>query len=249
MGSEFSRAVIRRRVNERLGRKDLNKWILSLANVERQEKILDVACGDGKQVLAYAELLDRTGEAVGLDISSEAVRALQRQAVRLRLPVRLVAGPMEDILTLLPERGYYDLISCCYGIYYSLSPDKTLRDFKELLKLGGRLVIVGPDLGNNREFYSVLKSLKPLPRKVETTNRFVREVVIPELSRLFVQVRCSLFENQVVFRTVEDFLDYWRATDVFDPEIEDDLAKAVLKDFHAKGSFTITKRAMGVLAY
>lgn len=249
MASEFLRAVIRRRVNERLGRKDLSEWILALANLERRERILDVACGDGKQLIAYAERLDKTGAAVGLDISSEALQVLERETARFRLPVRLVAGPMEDILSLLPERRYYDLVSCCYGLYYSRFPAKTLHDFKELLKVDGRLIIVGPDHNNNSELYTLLKSFKPLPGKVETVNRFMREVVIPECSKLFVELRCSLFENPVVFPTVESLLEYWHSTDVFDPEIEDDLAEALLQDFQAKGSFTITKRAMGVLAY
>lgn len=249
MASEFLRAVIRRRVNERLGRKDLNEWILALANLERRERILDVASGDGKQLIAYAERLDKTGAAVGLDISSEALQAIEKETARLRLPVRLVAGPMEDILSLLPERRYYDLVSCCYGLYYSRFPARTLHDFKELLKVGGRLIIVGPDHNNNSELYTLLKSFKPLPGKVETVNRFMREVVIPECSKLFVGLRCSLFENPVVFPTVESLLEYWHSTDVFDTEIEDDLAEALLQGFQAKGSFSITKRAIGVLAY
>lgn len=249
MVSEFLRAVTRRRVNERLGQKDLNEWILALVNLEGQERILDVACGDGKQLMAYAKCLDKTVTAVGLDISSEALQELEKEAARFRWPVRLVAGPMEDILSLLPERKYYDLVSCCYGLYYSHLPAKTLHDFKELLKADGRLIIVGPDHNNNSELYTLLKSFKPLPNKVETVNRFMREVAIPECSKLFVELRCSFFENPVVFPTVESLLEYWRSTDVFNPEIEDDLAEVLLQDFQAKGNFTITKRAIGVLAY
>lgn len=247
--TDVSRLAIRRETNERFGQVDLNQWVLGLVNIQKHERVLDVACGDGKQLMAYAQYLGSTGEVVGLDISLDALEVVEKQAARLRLPIRLVAGPMEDILSLLPERGYFDVISCCYGLYYSRVPAKMLQDFKKLLKPGGRLIIVGPDRGNNSEFYLLLKNFNPLPQEVKVTSRLMRDVVVLECRNVFAHVRYSLFQNAVVFPTPESLLNYWLATNLFKPEIQDALAKAILWHFKTKDSFTTTKRAMGVLAF
>lgn len=247
--TDLSRLSIRRGANERLGQADLNQWILGVAKVEGGEKVLDVGCGDGKQLLAYAKLLGSVGEAVGLDISAQALQAVEINAAKAHVSVRLALGAMENILSLLTERNHFDLISCCYSLYYSRFPAKTLQDFKNLLKTSGRLLIVGPDQDNNSEFYRFLHGFGPLPAEIQMTLRFMIELVIPECQKLFAHVDHSLFENPVVFPTAEDVLNYWRATDAFNREIEKELARAVEHYFKSNSSFTIVKRAIGVLAY
>ncbi len=247
--TEPSRLSIRRGANEKFGQADLNQWILDITRVQREEKILDVGCGDGKQLLAYAQLLGSKGEAVGLDSSAQALQALGIHAGKAHVSVRVLLGEMEDILSLLSKRNYFDLISCCYSLYYSRSPAKTLQDFKKLLKAGGRLLIVSPDQNNNSEFYKFLKGFGSLPAEIQEARRSTRQVVIPECRKLFAHVSHSLFGNPVVFPTVEAVLNYWRATNTFSHEIEKDVARALKRHFKSNNSFTIVKRAIGILAY
>lgn len=242
---------VRATCNEQYGQKDLNRWILGLANIQRNERILDVGCGTGKQLIAYAHTLDGTGEIVGLDVSCDALETIAQQTGLQRFNIRLVTGPMEDILDLLPQdRKYFHMISCCYSLYYSKDVVKTLRDLKQLLKDGGRLLIVGPGSKNNGEFYELLKRFtSQLPPEISYTNNLMSDVVIPECRKMFARVRSSQFTNPISYPTAEALLEYWHATNYYDNQIEARIAQALQEQFRSKLTFTITKRVMGVLAY
>jgi SAM-dependent methyltransferase len=93
---------------------------------------LDIGCGDG---LLTRKLATMSGQVTGLDLAPEMV-ALSR---KLAPTLRYVEG---DLLTCdLPDKGF-DFVSTV-AVVHHMDFTAALRRMSDLLRLGGRLVVVG----------------------------------------------------------------------------------------------------------
>lgn len=94
------------------------------------KKLLDVACGDGKDLRYFSNL----GAIVeGIDASSDMI-----ELARLKLPqIRLLVGDMEN----LPyEKDSFDYVTSKYAIQTSMDVPKVLREMGRVLRPGGQMI-------------------------------------------------------------------------------------------------------------
>lgn len=106
--------------------------------------VLDVGCGTGRHVFAFAE---RGIEAHGLDISEEYVDRAQAQAASADTAAEtsFFAGNMRDLDGL---SGTYDLITCVYtsfGFFDDETNAAVLESFGDRLEPGGVVLIEVPN--------------------------------------------------------------------------------------------------------
>ena len=107
---------------------------VALANIRRDDDVLDVACGTGDLTRAFAQEHPRT--IIGCDFAHE---MLLRAAESEGLPTHWVEA---DALKMpFPDRSF-SLISCAFGVRNFVDLDAGLREFFRLLRLGGRVVIL-----------------------------------------------------------------------------------------------------------
>lgn len=105
-------------------------------------RVLDLGCGSGRDVYVLAQLVGRTGEVIGVDMTPEQLAvAEQHRAWHAKqfgyANVRFLEGYIEKLDALSLEPGSFDVIvSNCV---VNLSPDKdaVLRGVYRLLKNGG----------------------------------------------------------------------------------------------------------------
>jgi ubiquinone/menaquinone biosynthesis C-methylase UbiE len=233
--------------NARYSTRDLNQWILSFVRPAGNERILDVCCGTGKQLLEYARL---AGEAHGLDASSESL-AHVRASLQTGENVGLHHGHLEDVPAAFPGQSeYFDWITCSYGLYYSKDPKKTVRDLKGLLKPTGKLVVVGPARRNNESFYEIVGKVLTIPRFVVWSSTvFMDEDLIPECRRLFRSVTIHEFENTIVYPDPEAVITYWKSCGTYyDAAAVPQMRQLLDAHFSQHGEFRITKQALGVVS-
>jgi ubiquinone/menaquinone biosynthesis C-methylase UbiE len=114
-------------------------WFFDLAGLRPGERVLDLGSGSGTDVFVAAELVGRTGQVTGIDMTA----AQRDKAERLRRGaglshVAFVAGHIEDLP--LPDRSVDCVIS--NGVI-NLSPDKeaVFREAARVLCPGGRLAL------------------------------------------------------------------------------------------------------------
>ncbi len=137
------------RVAERLGSYDENEAdadrVIGLLELQPGDRMLDAGCGLGRFTKA---LVERGIEAVGVDISGEAIAEAER-----RYP-----GPKYHVLDLLEplpeELGSFDaLVSMCssYGYGATETEDNAmLRAFHGALRPGGKMAMELSDLERSR---------------------------------------------------------------------------------------------------
>ena len=114
---------------------EINDWIIPKLEIKEDDQVLDIACGNGKQLIPISETINEKGSIIGLDISKDLLNEIESNVERNN--VFLKNGSMENIGNEF-ENAKFDLILCCFGLYYSKDYKKTITDIYDKLKEGGR---------------------------------------------------------------------------------------------------------------
>src|SRR4051794_2452639 len=64
----------------------VKQWSLDHLELSEGDQALDLGCGTGEDVLAMASLVDRSGSAVGVDVSSTMATAARERSIALGQP-------------------------------------------------------------------------------------------------------------------------------------------------------------------
>ncbi|MEM2081231.1 MAG: class I SAM-dependent methyltransferase [Candidatus Bathyarchaeia archaeon] len=131
--------------HRRCGEGVLRKWHRPKLNLESiglaaGMVFMDIGCGDGFFTLQAARIVGETGKVYAVDVNASAVERLKRKAAAEDLKnIYAVVGAAED--TVFCEE-------CADIVFYSTvlhdfkDPAKVLRNAKQMLKKGGKLVNV-----------------------------------------------------------------------------------------------------------
>jgi ubiquinone/menaquinone biosynthesis C-methylase UbiE len=197
-------------IHGRYGAQDIDAWMLQLLRPERGIRILDVACGGGKQCRALAEHLGGGAVIIGGDVSAE----LLAEASQLSdsLPHKFSVRELDFNQPFPFPTQSFDLETCCFALYYASDIDFTIGEMHRVLRPGGRLFTTGPLPDNKRLFYEVIQEAtgRPIP-PMPGSSRYA-SLILPAMQARFTRVEVHRFENPLVFPHVEPFLAYTRAS-------------------------------------
>ncbi len=208
-------------IHEAYGARDIDAWMMDLLTPQADDKILDVACGAGKQCKLYYEYTKGKAEIIGGDVNEE-----------LLAKARSISQEMDNAFTLLPldfdkrfpfDDEEFDLESCCFAIYYAADIPATIKEMHRVLKPGGRLFTSGPLPANKRLFYDIIQEatgakIPPMPG----SSRYESEI-LSAMKATFTRVDVHVFENPLTFPQVEPFIAYVRASLSEDRKLWSDL--------------------------
>jgi ubiquinone/menaquinone biosynthesis C-methylase UbiE len=109
----------------------LLKWL----NLQKGEKILDIACGDGELSLRMAA---KGAEVYGLDMSAKGIASAKRLAAIAKIKCEFTVGDAER----LPYADrYFDGLICSSSLEHFISDARSLSEMNRVLKPGGRAVL------------------------------------------------------------------------------------------------------------
>ncbi|MDR7537750.1 MAG: bifunctional demethylmenaquinone methyltransferase/2-methoxy-6-polyprenyl-1,4-benzoquinol methylase UbiE [Armatimonadota bacterium] len=110
------------------------------AGLRSGQRGLDVCCGTGDLVVRMAEVVGPEGRAIGLDFAAGMLDVARRRAARrVRSGVALVCGDAEAIP--IGDRSVH-AVTIAFGLRNVADPPRALREFRRVLRPGGRLVIL-----------------------------------------------------------------------------------------------------------
>lgn len=110
-----------------------HKWIL--AQLDECDRVLDVGCGDGLLVSRLAEICDTV---IGVDTHQPSIEKA-RQRLKDTTNAEIVTGSFEDLNC---EDTSFDAVIFVASIHH-MDFELCVKKSKELLKPGGKLLIVG----------------------------------------------------------------------------------------------------------
>lgn len=138
-----------------LSRDGTHEKIIQYLQNEKRGKLLDAPSGTG---ILLTKLKESGYECYGCDINAEGFKAQG---------IEFVKGDLSK--TIPYETGYFDYITCTDGLEHMENPHNTIREFKRLIKKGGKLFVSIPNYLNieRRMKYLITGSFtKPVDQKM-----------------------------------------------------------------------------------
>ena len=117
---------------------EVTRHMLDLARVQPGQRILDIAAGAGEPAVSAAEQVGPTGYVLATDIS-EVIVELALQVARERGLKQVETRAMDGEALGLPDASF-DAVLCRLGLMYMPHPVIALREWRRVLKTGGRVV-------------------------------------------------------------------------------------------------------------
>ncbi len=165
------------------------KFAVQQAGVKPGETVLDCACGTGDLTRLFASTTPAK-KVVGLDFTPAMLdRAREKDASLVSEGrVQYIDG---DAMALPLEDASVDVISIAFGIRNVAEPAKALREFRRVLRNGGRLVVLEFD--------------KPQNVVVRAVSNFYTQSVMPLTATLISGDRSGAY--RYLPKSVEGFMD------------------------------------------
>jgi len=118
---------------------EATRQMLDLARIQPGQRILDVAAGAGEPAVSAAERVGLGGYVLATDIS-EGIVALALQVARERGLQQMETRAMDGEKLDLPDASF-DAVLCRLGLMYMPHPVTALREWRRVLKPGGRVAV------------------------------------------------------------------------------------------------------------
>lgn len=171
------------------------KLVVEFSEAGADDTVLDVACGPGLVVCAFAQVVRH---ARGIDLTPAMIA--QAQVLQNEKCLTNVSWQVGDILPLPYDEASFSFVISRYAFHHFLDPDAILVEMRRVCTPGGRVVVI-----------DVMAS--PDPEKAEAYNRMeklrdpshVRGLTLNELEALFVSKGFST--PRKTFYRVESELD------------------------------------------
>ncbi|WP_051710792.1 class I SAM-dependent methyltransferase [Streptomyces sp. NRRL S-350] len=147
----------------------------SVSQPREGERVLDACCGSGASAVPAARAVGPTGRVDAVDMADALLEQGRAEADRQGLAhLRFHRG---DATTWHADTPY-DLVQCCYGVFFFPDMDAGTRHLVDLLRPGGRIAVstwVGGGMDSMvrraREAASAVRPLPPLPATPDPRTR------------------------------------------------------------------------------
>jgi demethylmenaquinone methyltransferase/2-methoxy-6-polyprenyl-1,4-benzoquinol methylase len=123
---------------------------VAMCRVQPADHVLDAACGTGDLAEAFAAA--GAARVCGVDFTEPMLQIARRKARRIRRRARWTTPEYVrgDIMDLPFADASFDIVSIAFGIRNVSAPRRALREFRRVLRGGGRLLVLEFSRPENR---------------------------------------------------------------------------------------------------
>lgn len=235
---------------------DFNEWVFDRIPIKAGDHILELCCGTGAQTLNFLNRTGKTGKVVALDISKESLNTLQSKVSgKFKPSLTLVESDLDlfdkSLVSQGISLGYFNIIFCSYGLYYSKDAGAILAKLKTWLKPEGYVVIVGPFGPNNEPLFHLLTrcGVKISDYIRFTSQDFMNAVVIPTGVLHFNALSVRVLVNPIIWNSSDHVFTYWKNTTYYDDSRKDCVLSELNAHFQSSGTFINEKWVMLVIMH
>jgi len=200
------------KIHDKYGSKNIDQWMIDNLNLNKKKSILDLGCGDGKQIFAiYSHLKKKNIKKIFKIIGMDEHKKLVKNA-NFKIQNKNIKFKVGNFDKKLPfKSNSFDLVISCFAIYYASNINNTLIEIKRVLKKNGQLFFVGPMPNNKFEFNEIVEKAasKKIPKLIGSS-RFSSEI-FQKVYEKFDRAKIDVFKNELVFDSHIPFYDYTKS--------------------------------------
>lgn len=115
------------------------KHLAKVAEINKGNRVLDVACGRGASLFPAALAAGEQGEVIGIDLSDGMVK--ETAAVVQKRGIKNVQVMQMDAENLQFLENHFDVVICGFALQFFPNLDQGLAEFNRVLKPGGRVAV------------------------------------------------------------------------------------------------------------
>ena len=186
------------------------KKLIELIKINKNNLILDVACGTGVVTKQIQKKIGKSGYVIGIDTSTTAIKIAKKENEKNRNLDFLNADAENFSFS-----KKFDIVTCQYALFFFPNAQKALKNMKNSLKKSGTIGISVHGSKNNVPFFSSIldSAIKYIPDYVPpgtpNLDRFGTK------SALKTEIRKAGFSNIVTKEFIFNynpgkFEDYWK---------------------------------------
>jgi ubiquinone/menaquinone biosynthesis C-methylase UbiE len=115
------------------------EWLVDTAHIPAGATVLDVACGRGAVLFPAAQRVGATGTVIGIDLAEGMARETDAEIKRRGL-AQADARQMDAETLDFPD-SFFDFVLCGFSMQFFPHLDRTLTEFRRVLKPNGRIAV------------------------------------------------------------------------------------------------------------
>ena len=239
--------AFRENFNKRYQVNNFDNWILKNYLFKKKMAILDLGCGNGKQITQAYKILKNTGKIVGVDLSAKSIAKLKKFKKEKKINnIELINGSMDDIKSFFNNKkinGKFDLIHSTYAFYYSKNFIKIINFLKSKLNKNGRFVITFPGGMNSlKDHYLQNKKKKNL------TLKYNPKILIKAFKNDFRKISLKKFTNKLVVTNYKDLIKFTQSSGFYSKANEPTFILNTKKKFLISNEYTLYKDSLMIVA-
>ena len=186
------------------------KKLIELVNINKNNLVLDVACGTGVVTKQIQKKIGRSGYVIGIDTSSTAIKIAKKWNEKNK-NLGFVNIDAENFTF----SKKFDIVTCQYALFFFPNAQKALKNMKNSLKKSGTIGLSVHGSKDNVPFFSsILDSAKKyipdyVPPGTPNLDRFGTK------SALKMEIKKAGFSNIIIKEFIFNynpgkFEDYWK---------------------------------------
>ena len=186
------------------------KKLIELVNINKNNLVLDVACGTGVVTKQIQKKIGQSGYVIGIDTSSTAIKIAKKWNKKNK-NLGFVNIDAENFTF----SKKFDIVTCQYALFFFPNAQKALKNMKNSLKKSGTIGISVHGSKDNVPFFSsILDSAKKyipdyVPPGTPNLDRFGTK------SALKMEIKKAGFSNIIIKEFIFNynpgkFEDYWK---------------------------------------
>ena len=227
--------------NKKYSKYDFDDWIKKFYNFGASKNILDIGCGDGKQIDFAVQKKMKDSKIIGLDLSKKSIKKIALKHKKIK-NLQLINTDMDNIKNINEKlkNNKFDLIHSTYSIYYSKNTIRLIEFLKSKLNKKSRLIITLPGKEN---------TLKKILKIKEDNKKITRSKLETHFNKNFDKVQINFLNNYLKINNLNDLLKFYVSSGIFDRNKFNYLKKYVEKQITKKGYFKINKSSVMLIGY
>ncbi len=244
LNSDTTALCHRATLNNSYAQANLEEWLGSLLSDKQPTQVLDLGCGQGKQIFWFAERWPNANF-LGVDLSPEAVANVLSTASSNGLRnVTALEANLDDCVGLLQGQTF-DAILSTYAIYYAKDRVGLAKRLASFLRPGGVCLLSGYAVGSNQEIADVVNRTAGRALMPQTTD-FLDSGQILEIGRAFHSTTTFRLQNKVLFPSVESVMTWWQNHNSYRADIADKVAASIASIIERQNTFPLAKNVLAV---